>query len=137
NQKAHGRPLRLILLDRQGELVAQLVAERVLELLEVLDGVLALPERAFPLLRGHVAVAGNPPPVRLHVRPLEGVRKGLAGRLRTLALKRGSGVGGILGRVRGPGMRRRLIDGTFHASHPYRIRDRLAGFMGWARPPAW
>src|SRR5688572_5174749 len=54
-----------------------MVAERLLELPEVLNRVRSLPLRGLPLRVGDVSVPGEPGPVGLDVRTLQRVREGL------------------------------------------------------------
>jgi hypothetical protein len=67
----------LVAFDVGVELVGEKIAERLLELAEVLDGVRALPLRVLPLLDGHVLVAGQAGPVGLDELPIQRVREGL------------------------------------------------------------
>ena len=82
DQHRHRGALLLVALDVRVELVGQEVAERRLELLEVLDGVGALPLGGLPLVLGDVLVARQTRPVRLDVVALEGIREGLVTRVR-------------------------------------------------------
>ena len=77
DQDGHRRPLFLIAVDRVGERLRQQRTERGLELLQVLDGVAALPERALPVLLGHALVPRDARPIRLH----EGTRERVGERL--------------------------------------------------------
>ena len=71
----------------------QVIAERLLELLEVLHRVGALPLRGLPLLLRDVAVAGEPGPVGLDELALERVFEGLVGRVRVRVAVAGTDVG--------------------------------------------
>jgi hypothetical protein len=73
DEHGHRRALLLVAADVLVELLAQMVAECLLELREVLDGVGALPLGALPLLVGDVLVAGKASPVGLHELALERV----------------------------------------------------------------
>ncbi len=75
----HGGSKLLILRNAGREAVGQQVAERGLELAEVLDGVLTLPGRAFPIFPAHISIAGNAGPLRLDEFASWGVGKRLAG----------------------------------------------------------
>src|SRR5207248_10619673 len=77
DQHRHGGALADVALDALRQIVGQMVAERLLELRQVLDRVLALPERAFPFLPRDPPVAGQPGPVGLRVGALERVPEGL------------------------------------------------------------
>ena len=59
DEHGHRGPLFLIAPDVLEEVVAEELAEGLLELLEVLHGVGALPLRGLPLLGGHVAYPGR------------------------------------------------------------------------------
>jgi hypothetical protein len=64
-------------IDIVAEVVGQLRAHHLLQLLEVFHGVLALPERRFPLLFGDVLPAGKAPPVGLGELAPDGILEGL------------------------------------------------------------
>ena len=78
DEHGHGGPLIVIPLNARSQAVGQVMAQRRLELLQVLDGVLALPDRALPLLRSHIPVAGQTSPVGLHELKGRRVGNGLA-----------------------------------------------------------
>ena len=77
DEHGHRGPLFLVAADVLQEVVAEVLAEGLLELLEVLHGVGALPLRRLPLLLGHVRVPGEAGPVRFLVRTFEGVAERL------------------------------------------------------------
>jgi hypothetical protein len=77
----HRRSLLLVALDVGEEVVREVVAERRLELLQVLHRVSALPLGGLPLLGRDVPIARESGPIRLLVGALEGVGEGLGGRL--------------------------------------------------------
>jgi hypothetical protein len=93
DQHRHRRALLLIQPDVLEELVVEEVAEGVLELLQVLHRVGALPLRRLPLLSGDVAVAGQPRPVRFDELTLQRVREGLIRGVGMGLAVRGSDVG--------------------------------------------
>ena len=61
----HRRPLALVPVDAGQQGLGEEVSERLLQLAQVLDRVLSLPERALPVRPGGRAVAGDAGPVRL------------------------------------------------------------------------
>ena len=79
DQHRHRRPLEHVALDVGRQVVGQVVAERRLQLLEVLHGVGALPLRALPLLCGDVPVARKARPVGLGQLALQRVPERLLG----------------------------------------------------------
>ena len=81
DQHRHRGALEHVALDVGRQVVGEVVAERCLELLEVLDGMGALPLRALPLLGGDVLEAGQARPVGLGPLALERIRERLLGRV--------------------------------------------------------
>jgi hypothetical protein len=79
DQHRHRRALLLVALEVSVELIGEVLAERRLELLQVLDGVGPLPLSRLPLLRGDVPVARQAPMVGLDERALERVPERLRG----------------------------------------------------------
>ena len=77
DEDRHRRPLALVPLDAGEQGVGDEVAERLLQLAQVLDRVLPLPERALPVRPGRRAVAGDARPVRLAKLTLQRVDEGL------------------------------------------------------------
>src|SRR6266511_2406027 len=77
DQHRHRGPLGLVALDRGEQVLGQQVAERGLELAQVLDRMGALPLGRLPLGGVDAGVAGQAPPVGLDPRMLERVRERL------------------------------------------------------------
>ncbi len=81
DQHGHGGALADVALDVLRQRVGEQPAQRLLQLAQVLDRVLALPGGVLPLRLRDGAVARQPPPVRLRVRALQGISEGLLCRL--------------------------------------------------------
>jgi hypothetical protein len=108
DQHGHRRALLLVAFDVAEQLVVEVVAEGLFELLEVLHGVRPLPLGGLPLLGRDVPVAREPGPVRLDELTLEGIPEGLG---------RSVGVGLAMA---GSNVRRLRLELDGHFGHPPR-----------------
>ncbi len=86
DQHGHRGSLLLIPLDVGVQLVVEVIAERPLQLRQVLHGVGALPLGALPLLGGDLGVRGKARPVGLDERALQRVGERLLGGMRPARL---------------------------------------------------